>query len=79
MFIELSDNLLHVFIAGFLGGLLVYLATRWILGNRADVLPGGALAGSVLFSPIWLMLISALLGHVAGVFVMRKLRPLATN
>lgn len=79
MFFELSNNLLYVFMAGFSGGLVVYLATRSILGSRADVLPGGAIAGSLLFSPIWLMLISALLGHVAGVFFMRKLRPLTTN
>lgn len=52
---------------------ILYLATRFAIGSRADQLIGGAAPIAFFVSPWWVGLAGAILGHVLAVMVMRKL------
>lgn len=63
-------------VAFFIGAglaVIIYLATRFVLGDRADHLIGGAAPIAFFVSPWWAALAGAVLGHVLAVIVMRKL------
>ncbi len=63
---------------GLIAGVAVHLATRLLLGARADSLPGGALAICVVVAPWWVSGPAALIGHFASVAVARRFWPAKT-
>jgi hypothetical protein len=58
---------------GFFGGIAIHLATRALLGARADDLPGGALAIALVAAPWWVSGPTALVGHFASVVACRRI------
>lgn len=58
-------------IFAFVGGMLVYGLTYLGMKEKANSLPGGALAGSLALSPWYLTLPAALFGHLAGIWLLK--------
>lgn len=63
--------LLIAALQGFFGGVAVHLASRALLGERADSLPGGALAIAFVAAPWWVSGPAALVGHFVSVAAFR--------
>ncbi|AIW22376.1 hypothetical protein F0267_01660 [Vibrio coralliilyticus] len=55
----------------FIGGMLVYGLTYLSVKERANPLPAGALVGSLVLSPWYLVMPAALFGHLAGIWLLK--------
>lgn len=64
-------NFIYVFLISIASGAAIYLLTRVAIGDRADHLPGGAVAMALVLSPWWAALSGAVLGHIFAVMAMR--------
>lgn len=69
-------HLAVVFVLAALAAMLVYAATRFILGRKANYLVGGLVFIPLLVSPWWIALLGAFAGHALAVWTMNRLRPL---
>ncbi|MBC3871723.1 hypothetical protein [Undibacterium oligocarboniphilum] len=64
-------NYIYAFLVGTAVAAIIYLITRFVLGDRADKLIGGAVPMAFFVSPWWAGLAGALVGHFFAIFVFR--------
>ncbi len=76
---QISNNfkkfkiMLQTIAFSFLQGVLVFALTAIILNKeKASKLPGGAILAAFIFSPWWIALVCALVGHFGTAFLVKK-------
>lgn len=62
------------YLLAFGGGLVIYLVTYLVLKDRANSLPGGAIAMGVALSPWYVTVPIALVGHLTGLLLLKRIR-----
>lgn len=72
MFLTVPGGYVGAAIVAFGLGAVIFLLTRFLLGDRANMLPGGALAASIAITPWWLTVPLALLGHLLSVLLAKR-------
>jgi hypothetical protein len=60
---------------GVLLGIGVYVGTAMLMGTqKANNMPGGAIAGAILLSPWYVAMPAALVGHIIAVVVTKMVK-----
>ena len=66
--------MLRTIVFSFLFGVIVFAVTAIFLNkDKAARLPGGAVGAAFIFTPWWVALICALIGHFSVAFLAKKL------
>lgn len=67
------------FVIGVVCGVLIYFGTRIAVGEKANSLPGGAVAAGLIGTPWWAGVVGGLLAHALCVVAVKRYRAQRAN